>query len=304
MTHCELPKRPRVPARVFNRQPSQKESWGNVHGHPEHKNLIAQIFFATNDHDLDKDDLAVLEPLGDYMREYCRRYAMDAMKLFKFVGNADHRGSASYNMQLAEKRANRVKSYWDTLFFGYRHYESAAESKGESSASRSDAAGSRRVDIFSNVQVPRGVSVHMDDEILNGKYNGPRSNKFQFRTFFGAGVGIGIISGGVVTIEIKNSRTGRTMMYTYGGGGVGGGISFNRPTSWEEKTVPLHLDVDDFEGNGVITAAGVGQSYNLLSFFGPMERGLTTKPVVIPFSGFDFTVGGNADILGYWHRRD
>jgi hypothetical protein len=224
--------------------------------------------------------------------------------LFKFVGNADHRGSASYNLQLAEKRADAVKRYWDLMFFAFPYYQSALESKGEASASSSDLAGSRRVDIFANIQVPRDVSVHMDREIVSGKYDGPRSNRFQFRTFIGAGVGAGVISAGVITIEIKNSRTGRRMTYTYAGFGAGGGFSLNRPSGWEEKTVPLHLDVDDFEGNGVITSAGVGQTYTMLSFLGPMERGLTTKPVVVPFSGFDITVGGNADILGYWHRRD
>ncbi len=296
--------RPRVPSRQFNREPSQKESWGNVHGHPQFPGLIGQIYFATNDRKLDPDDLAVLEPLSAYFRGYCHRYYRDARKLFKFVGNADHRGSAAYNLQLAQQRSDAVKTFWDSAFSGANYYYSSAESKGESQAQRSDKAGSRRVDIFSSILVSRDESVRFDDEIITGKYRGDRSSRFRFRTILGAGVGIGIIAGGVVTIEIENVRTGRRATYTYGGAGVGGGVTFNRPSDWEEKTLPFFLDVDDFEGNGNVISAGAGRTYSMLSFFGPQERGLTNKPLMIEFKGYDLVVGGNVDAIGYWHRRD
>jgi outer membrane protein OmpA-like peptidoglycan-associated protein len=297
-------KLPRVPARKFNREPSQKQSWGNVSGHPEFPGLIGQIFFATNDKALDADDLAVLAPMTDYLRGYFHRYARDARKLFKFVGNADHRGSAAYNLQLARQRAEAVQRYWDNAFFGARFYHSSVESQGESKANRTDMAGSRRVDIFSNILVPRDESVRFDDEIVNGKYRGQLSNRFLFRNLLGGTVGAGVLSGGVLSIEIEDARTGRRAMYTYTGAGTGVGFTLNRPTDWEEKVLPVYLEVDDFEGPGRVMSVGVLKTLSTLVFEGPMERGLTAKPVEVEFIGWDFSVGAGKDVTGYWHRRD
>jgi hypothetical protein len=42
-------------------------------------------------------------------------------------------------------------------------------------------------------------------------------------------------------------------------------------------------------------SASAGRTHFMLSFSGPQEGGLTNKPLMIEFKGYDLVVGGNVD---------
>lgn len=296
---------PTVPARRFNRRPSQRESWINIHGHPQHSHLVGQIFFRSGEPVLDADDYWKLDHLCQYMVGYIKRYDVlnKGRILFNLQGHADHTGRASFNLALSKKRAAAVQAVVDEYFQDFPYYYVQSEGLGESRASRKDLAGSRRVDILSTVTISRDESHHFDEEIVAGKYRGPRTNRFGFKTVIGAGVDFWGVGGSVVTVQIKNMKTNRKAYYTFSGAGGGLGVGINRPSDWTEKTLPLHMSVEDFEGNGQVLAAGLVAGHSTLFFDGPKERGLYPDSIQLDFDGWDLNVGF-ASHQGYWNRVD
>jgi hypothetical protein len=269
------------------------------YGIPNVPGLVAQIHFPTDKAILDEGDKGVLDSLIDI---YQYRLIGDSIRL-RIIGYADPRGTNAYNHKLAYRRALAVKEYLDGKLKRYKNYGASIESRGELHPS-GNLASDRRVDILSSF-IPKKPRIVLPEETIVGEYSGSLSTKFQFRTLLGAGIGIDPVSAQVVTIKIKNSRTGRVATYTYtgAGGGLGGGI--NRPTDWEEKTVPVYLDVDDFEGNGYITSISAGVAGgNIYTFYGPRERGKANEAIILTFEGWDFNLQFGSDTFGYWHRRD
>lgn len=315
-TLCELPNRRMGPqiARRLRRTtgPSQLDSWCNPMGHPDkairerYKGLVGQIFFKTNDKKLDAQDREAVDAALDYWRSYCANFYRRAIVVFKFVGNADHRGNASYNAQLALERANVVKGVFDTAFSGYTKYESGVETLGESKASQTDLAGSRRVDIFSTFLIPMDQSILFENQVLKGNYRGERSCKFKVRVLGGGGAALGPLGFTIMTVEILDPRTDRTAMYRLTSLNAGMSFGLSRPTlEFTDVTATSCITIDDFEGNGGVASVSAGfDGTQVLVFHGPMERGVTNQPVKISTSGWDTSVGLTADFLGYWHRLD
>ena len=311
---CELPNGrmgPQIVRRLRrNLGPSQKDSWCSPTGHwdpairAQFKDLVGQIFFSTNDRQLDTQDRGALDAALDYWRSYHGNFYRRTPVVFKFVGNADHRGNADYNARLSLQRATAVKSVFDMAFLGYPYYEAAAESLGESKATKADLAGSRRVDIFTNFVIPMHQKIEFENHVLEGKYRGERSRKFQMRSLSGGGVALGYIGANIMAIEILDPRTDRTAMYRLFSLSGGLGVGLNRPAiEFSDIDTKDFVTIDDFEGNGGIISVSAGVTgAQLLRFDGPKERGVTTKSIVLPTTGWDLNVGFSVDILGYWHR--
>jgi outer membrane protein OmpA-like peptidoglycan-associated protein len=309
---CEIPNGRFGPQIVHRLQrkwgPSQLDSWCDPRGYQDPKvrarfpDLVGQIFFATNDKLLDTTDSAVIDAALDYWRSYYANFYRSTRVLFKFTGNADPRGSTSYNLRLARERAVAVQRRFDAAFSGYPYYYSAVDSLGESKASYKDLAGDRRVDIFTNFVIPHDDSVSFNDYLLYGKYRGDRTNKFQMRVFSGGGVSIGPFGGSVLSIEIKD-QSDRSAMYVLTALNAGMSIGLNRPTDWSDITTQDMVSIDDFEGNGGIFSVSAGVTGGtMLRFEGPKERGITNKPIVVTTTGWDLNVGFSSDGPGYWHR--
>jgi outer membrane protein OmpA-like peptidoglycan-associated protein len=301
---------PEVVTRVRRpKGPQQLDSWVDPRGaEGKAKDLVGQIFFKSDDRKLDKQDLEVIEAGLDYYTKYQASFYRSSTVLFKFVGNADKSGSASYNDKLALDRAKLVQIEFDRSFAfnGYKYYQSTAESLGESRAQNNNMAYSRRVDIFSNFVITKDTSVLFDQYVQEGRYWGTKSRKFKIRTLAGGSFGFKVIFGvNVLSIEILNPQTERTAMYTLASAGVGLSWGLNRPSDWTEVDAIDYLDVDDFGGPGRIlinASAGLGGG-QVLEFDGPMSRGLTTKPIMISLTGWDLQVGGGIDLAGYWFKR-
>lgn len=304
---CELPQGRMGPGIVTrlrrNRQPSQEKSWMDPRGHPDYPGLVGQIYFATNDRALDADDREAIGAAIDYYRSYYGNFYRNSRVLFKFVGNADSRGDAKYNLWLGKVRAEAVKNFFDSKFSDYQYYHSVAESLGETKAS-GNLKGSRRVDVFSSFIISRDTSVHFENQLLLGKYHSLKGRKFKIRTISGGGLGFLVFGGTVLTIEIMSPRSERSAFYTLTS--LTGGVSFGlaRPTGWTDFDAKEYLEVDDFEGNGRIlfSASAVVAGGQILEFWGPVERGLCTKPVTIALDGWDLQAGVSMDFAGYWHR--
>jgi hypothetical protein len=297
-------KRVRVPRISAARSRTvQLNSWFSKYGSPKYKGLVGQIFFPTDVHALDSDDRNVLNSLVENLK-----IAVLGRVTLNFIGHADYRGKTNYNLKLGLKRAQMVKTYVDTkikqsMVSMPNGYKSIAKSFGEIYASKGSLSGDRRVDIFSDMVI-KHPPLKLEPVEITGKYDGPLSNIFEFRTISGGGVGIGPVAAQVFSVSIRNFRTQKTAIYTYTGAGIGGGISINRPTTaWDKKKIEAWIDVEDFQGSGKVTSVGAGSTGSIFTFNGPMERGKTKKPVSITFEGWDLVLGGEADIKGHWHRR-
>ena len=285
-------------------QHGQNQSQLHKYGTPKMHGLVANIFFPTAVSDLDDDDRAVLDAM---VNNVAYRLLGGPLQL-QMVGYADPRGSDSYNYQLALHRAHRVKDYVDSEVAGTvksNGYSSVLHSRGDHHPS-GHWAFDRRVDVFSSY-VPKRPPLALAFQIT-AQYDGPLSDKFKFRVFLGASVGIGPVAGQDLSIEIQNSRTGRSRMYTYTGVGFGVSFGIDRPTGWTEKTVtektvPVWLDVDDFEGSGRVGSAGVIEGGMVFVFDGPKERGRSSESIALGFDGWDLNVGFQGDVSGYWHAR-
>ncbi|HEY6945455.1 MAG TPA: hypothetical protein VI431_09980 [Candidatus Acidoferrum sp.] len=277
---------------------NQLNSWFEEYGDRHCPGLIGQIFFQTNEYTLDPSDCAVLDALAGKQSILL----LGKSVRLEFAGHADCRGSDRYNLGLGLKRARSVQLYVDSLLKKYQFYSSRVRTLGESGASKRCWAPDRRVDIWSSY-VPKRPYTHFEPITITGEYTGPLSKKFEFRTLVGASVGISVVAGQVFSIEIRNSRTKRSAMYTYTGAGPGIGFSYNRPSGWDEKEIPAWLDVDDFEGNGRVLSFGVGKSGTVLVFDGPKERGKTRESISLGFDGWDIEATLEGDCVGYWHRR-
>jgi hypothetical protein len=140
---------------------------------------------------------------------------------------------------------------------------------------------------------------------IEGEYTGPLSDTFEVKSIVGGGVGIGVGAGQVFSITIRNPRTKRERMYTYTGLGSGAGVSLVTPSGWTTvklepmKTLGaepnLFIDVDDFGGGGRVVSLGAGKSGSVFEFNEPMVR--------MVLEGWEVQLGGEADIVGWWHRR-
>jgi len=281
-------------------QHGQNHSKNFAYGVPKYPGLVASIFFPTDSSDLDDDDCAALDALVNNLQY---RVLQAPMRL-SMIGYADPRGTDAYNMALGMRRANGVKRYVDDKMnraARTANYSSTAQTQGERYPSKSWALD-RRVDVFSNY-VPKRPPIVLDPITVPGRYDGPLSDKFKFRTMVGSSVGMGPAAAQVLTIQIQNSSTGRMATYTYSGAGFGVTFGVNRPTDWEEMPVPVWLDVDDFEGSGRVASGGVVYGGSIFVFDGPKERGKSSESIALGFDGWDVNIGFEGDATGYWHRR-
>lgn len=132
----------------------QAQSWSSVHGVKEYPDLVAQIFFPTDNAGLDGEDRAVLDSLvGHYKIALLGNHVS-----LKFVGRADHRGNPKYNEALGLRRAQAVQAYMElNLRTMTRFFSSSALSRGERGASKTDLEGDRRVDVHSTYVPKRPV---------------------------------------------------------------------------------------------------------------------------------------------------
>lgn len=148
---------------------------------------------------------------------------------------------------------------------------------------------------------PPKSTYKMPPRHISGRYN----TTFEIKSRVGAGVGIPPVAGQVFSLQIRDPFRKKTREYIYSGAGTGGGISIVSPGEWTRVNVEpkrrgerlrLPIDVDDFEGNGVVVSLGIGRTGACFIF-----DNINGRMVV---KGWDIQFGGEADVLGYWNRLD
>lgn len=301
----------------------QGESWVNLAGGGEidpvtKKAVIGQIFFKTDEHALDASDREAVQYLAIGMKQYLSAAEGPYLKPFAlgFVGWADYRGAAAYNTRLSERRALIVKDAFDEHFTGAlstpywrQRYVSASEGAGEGKErDRSRLYRDRRVNIVSN-RTFRPRMNFPPTEIRMRPRNAELSREFEIRTRIGGSAGIGPIGVGVLMIEIRNRRTGKTIKLSFAGAGGSAGFRFgaNRPTEFERFETPYYLELIDFVGRGRITGVSAGvDGVTDLQFLGPVTNGraprtdiLLEKPLLVRTKGWDLNVGVGG-VEGLW----
>lgn len=304
----------------------QNESWMNLNGGSEKSitgdAIIGQIFFATNETNLDVSDLDVLDGLAHYMKQHIASAEGPFAGAFKigFIGWADHRGAAAYNSRLSEARAKMVRAYFDSQFIGAggtsywrQRYSSLQHGAGEGKARGAVLAQDRRVDITSSRKFKQRIE--FGDTPVKGRVKDTTLSRiFRFRVIFGYQLDVVPgVSFGATRIEIQNPRNGKTIKLKLmsAGGGVGLPIGISKPGEWEQVDVGYFMEVTDFEGRGeIVSASGGFDSSTQYCFFGPNDYGRTPEhqrsadePIIIKQSGPDLSVGVGS-MPGFWERYE
>jgi hypothetical protein len=120
-------------------------------GDPKSSQRIAQVFFPTNVSTLDRGDRRILDRLVNEYLLASLAGAPGTRISLRFQGHADHRGSADYNLKLAQKRVESVRKYVASQLGRHAEYFNAVEkSFGEEQASADNLDFDRRVDILSS----------------------------------------------------------------------------------------------------------------------------------------------------------
>lgn len=288
------------------RNGKQNESRFYPYGTVDFPTLVAEIFFPTNRHMLDKDDTSVLKNL---FNKYANVLLFEKA-FFQIEGMADARGDEDYNLKLGLLRAKSVKKYLDMKFKSVPNaskYNSICYSMGESAATNKNHAADRCVGIYATPVLKR-PRVNFLPRIIRGEYNGPLSNVFELSIVGGIG-GSKKIGAQALYLDIKNWRTKVVAKYMYKG--VGFSISSGLPVSVTTATVgyikiPDWIDEKDFEGSGSIASASLGKSKAKFRFNGPKERGKTNYTLDVVVKGYDFfSVGASGDFESFsrWERR-
>ncbi|MDD3445036.1 MAG: hypothetical protein PHS60_06475 [Zavarzinia sp.] len=279
--------------------------------------LIGQIYFGHDDRALDKtNDMPVLEALAKWMADF-RLKGNPGCQLW-FNGYADPSGAASYNERLSLKRAQMVKSYVDKamkrnapvlsgLFYG-----STANGFGELYPS-GDKGTDRRVDIL---DVTPGVtpdrSVSLPPVIVNMARPGQwASGTLQFRMHLSLSVDVVVAGVQNAFIEVRNPRSGRSAFYEFLGPSLGFSAlpgSVSADSGYTDYTFPPgFMDIDSFEGPGLIIGAAAIKGATLCHFFGASTEKLklVTQSNQAGFTyistgvGVDVGISGSA---GYWKK--
>lgn len=148
----------------------QLESWCNPYGHSDMVGLLGQIQFATDEDQLDQQDLSELSRLSGPFSIVLlgRRVHMWC------VGHADHRARTEYNQNLGLRRAQSVQQALLRMF-GHNRFFSVApvESRGENQAhwptpNREQMAEDRRVDVFTST-IPNRPPLRLPMEQIFGR---------------------------------------------------------------------------------------------------------------------------------------
>lgn len=281
--------------------------------------VVGQIFFPTADTSLDSmNDKKVL----DVLVAYYRYVTGDGTGIvLEFVGRADPRGTADYNMRIGQKRADQV---WDYVSKGINRsarllpFHSTAVSAGETYTT-GDYNADRRVDIvLKTVGIPRVVFAPAP---VTGDYKGPLARKLLFKGYLGVSIGFfKYASLDVMEMEIKNPNTGQQAFYQYIGvsgafGTPGLPASIGSPdTAYTEIELPPEfgmVDVGDFEGSGSIQNAAGGvlaqKTGTLINFNGPKlhftKKFFTNHGVSVFMDGIQLGGTFSAGMgVGYWKK--
>jgi outer membrane protein OmpA-like peptidoglycan-associated protein len=253
--------------RIAPKSTAQYKSWFAVggadvyEGHP----VVAQIYFPFDESALDtSSDRVVLDALIRHLRYDLSQYKRVELE---FVGHADPRGAASYNEELARKRAQKVRDYVQrgveqrttSRVPHFLYYKSRVTSLGERFPT-GDNMADRRVDIVvRSVTVKQFVS--FDPNLITAEYKGPLTRKLQFKGWASGSASLfHIIGGDLVEMEVRDPTTGRSAFYIYTGANVGTPnpqpISVGIPdTGYTDLDLPPgygSVDIEDFNGAGSV----------------------------------------------------
>jgi outer membrane protein OmpA-like peptidoglycan-associated protein len=259
----------------------QDKSWADWFGNKGH---IASIFFSTKKSELDDNDRFVLGILY--------RHALQLLPSqhvgFRFVGYADHRGTAEYNYRLSLRRAKNVAAYFEELLGDRANYSTvivgAGEQGGPYLGTTSEALSLlRRVDVFLEVSQPPVPSSTPEHPIGDER---PRSKKWKARVVGSASGGY-YLGGTFLHLEVVDLTNHLQMYYRYRGGlatagpGVSWGLSSGSPgTDWQTFVTTKEICIEDFKGPALQGSAGAqftyGPSIQYLMLLGPTIAGAKT----------------------------
>lgn len=279
------------------------KSWVDVKRDTGH---LGQIFFATDNAELDNHDMSVLDII---VKEYPPKLNANTSKIFffQYFGYADHRHTKEHNYNLSQKRADAVALYLSGYLSPHTNYAPEAKGLGVDyngigrPATSKDLEEYRRVDIFAEpIKDPPPAPVEP-------KERPPRSSDWQARMRASASVSVGPISGDVFGLEIVDLTNKLSMLFRYLGLGLGkspgkapmGGSGSASASGWCRFKVSPPVSIQDFEGFALHTAAqvqlGAGGSLDLVTLLGPHAR-RGANGVLLRFS--DFTIFDKAAGIG------
>jgi len=279
----------------------------------DREGLVAQIFFATDQSDLDTSDRNALLQVYNYYSHLLVGPALRRERPrvhFKFVGYADYRGSEKHNLNLSGERAAAVAEYFSPLkssptfsqglvAMGEAEHPQAVTPGGGSVSAQLNRY--RRVDV-----IARPVLTKVPDPPPIVVPSATGSLYWAIRLIDSAGLSV-LAGGYVARLEIVDMTNQMAMTFLFRSldvaiGGTVGASSDLWPDakSWQYITSREPLTFDDFVGSaahfGRSAAFGYGYSADQFILLGPKGGSLGKgDPVNVKFRGW----GGPSVSVGY-----
>jgi outer membrane protein OmpA-like peptidoglycan-associated protein len=277
----------------------------------DREGLVAQVFFATDQSNLDPSDRNTLLQVYNY---YAKLLAGPTLRRerprvhFRLVGYADYRGGETHNLNLSSKRAATVAEYFSPLRSSPNFSQGiVAMGEGEHPQTVTPGGGLvsaqlnhyRRVDVLA-----RPVLTKAPDPPPVVVAPPAGSRRWAIRLIDNAGLSIGLAGAYVARLEIldRTNQMAMTFRYKALGGSKGAKVSASvggTHDSWQYVTTSEPLTFDDFVGHadhvGESVAFGYGYSVDRFILHGPLHKG---GSVCVKFASWGYAVSFGIDIEG------
>ena len=272
--------------------------------------LAAQIYFATDQSNLDASDKNVLLQVYNY---YSHLLAGPALRIerprvqFRFIGYADYRGGERRNLNLSSKRAETVAEYFSPLK-NLPNFSQGIVAMGESEQPQTVTPGSgsisaqlnryRRVDVLAK---PVLTKVSNPPTLPANVPTGSRY--WAIRLVDSAGFSAGLAGAYTARLEIVDMTHQMAMIFRFNAIGASKGLNIGASidsSDWKYVTAHQHLTFDDFVGHadhiGESVAYLYGYSVDRFVLHGPLNKG---GSVYLKFAAWGRALSFGIDVEGH-----
>ena len=276
----------------------------------DREGLVAQVYFATDQSNLDASDKNALLQVYNY---YAHLLTGPALRIerprvhFRLVGYADYRGGERRNLNLSSKRAETVAEYFSPLKKS-PNFSQGIVAMGESEQPQTVTPG--RGSISAQLNHYRRVDV-LAKPVLTKVPTPPTrpasaptgSRYWAIRLVDSVGVSVGLVGAYTARLEIVDMTHHMAMIFRFKAVGASKGMSVGASidsSKWQYVTVPQHLTFDDFVGHadhiGESVACLYGYSVDRFVLHGPLKKG---GSVYVKYAGWGRALSFGIDVEGH-----
>lgn len=211
-------------------------------------------------------------------------------------GSASRPGPEVYNMQLSQRRAEKVAAHLRSRGVQTTQMRVDAVGEGLAAALPTENSDDRSVSLlaaplFQPPPAPSPEPTPVPDTPA-------RSSRFRIRMLGGLSAGTCVIAGDGLFFQIWDPANSITSFYVYKGAGIGRGgmpLSVTLKGPWNDFSTTVPVSVSEFGGAARFSTAGAGPFTNNYLNMMSMPRNAATSPNPLAIStGFTIGIGASS----------